>query len=89
MFPASTPSPRPALCWIREVAGDHDFSENYPRVRSLHASAQTYENALVQTPYTGLGLRQNDRRNDTISVSDTRMFNTNVVNEARAQHNRE
>ncbi len=68
---------------------DHEFSEKDRIYAVYNASARTYENALVQTPYTGLGLRQNDRRNDTISVSYTRMFTTNVVNEARGGYNQQ
>jgi hypothetical protein len=66
---------------------DHDFSEKDRVYVVYNGSARTFSNALVQTPYTGLGLRQNDRRNDTLSVSYTRMFTTNIVNEARAGYN--
>src|SRR6266576_1383960 len=66
---------------------DHDFTEKDHVYVVYNGSAQTFTNALVQTPYTGLGLRQNDRRNDTLSVSYTRMFTTNIVNEARAGYN--
>jgi len=66
---------------------DHDFSEK-DRVSAVYnAAGQTIANTLVQTPYTGLGLTQNDRRNDTVSFSYTRVFNTTVVNEARAGFN--
>ena len=66
---------------------DHDFSEKDRVYVVYNASGRTFANALVQTPYTGLGLTQNEGRNDTLSVSYTRMFTTNIVNEARAGYN--
>jgi hypothetical protein len=66
---------------------DHDFSEKDRVYVTFNTSAQTVANTLVQTPYTGLGLTQNDRRNDTLSVSYTRVFNSSIVNEARAGFN--
>ena len=68
---------------------DHDFSEKDHIFGTYNASARTSANNLVQVPYTGLGLTQNNRRNDTISFSYTRVFNTNIVNEARAGFNHE
>ena len=53
------------------------------------ASGATVANQSVASPYTGLGLKQNERRNNTISVSYNRVFNTNVINEARGGFNRE
>lgn len=66
---------------------DHDFSEKDHVYVVYNAAAQTLANTFVQTPYTGLGLTQNDRRNDTISVSYARMFTNNIINEARAGFN--
>jgi hypothetical protein len=66
---------------------DHDFTEKDRIYATYNASGQTTANNLVQVPYTGLGLTQNDRRNDTLSFSYTRVFTTNVVNEARAGFN--
>ncbi|MGH9505114.1 MAG: carboxypeptidase regulatory-like domain-containing protein [Terriglobales bacterium] len=66
---------------------DHDFSEKDRIYGTYNASAQTMANSLVQVPYSGLGLTQNDRRNDTVSFSYTRVFNSNIVNEARAGFN--
>jgi hypothetical protein len=62
---------------------DHDFSERDHVYVTYNAAAQIFANTLVQVPYTGLGLTQNDRRNDTISASYTRAFSNTVVNEAR------
>jgi hypothetical protein len=62
---------------------DHDFSDNDHVYAVYNAAGQTLANTLVQAPYTGLGLTQNERRNDTISVSYTRAFNARIVNEAR------
>jgi outer membrane receptor protein involved in Fe transport len=66
---------------------DHDLSANDHIYAVYNASAQTSATSLVQTPYTGLGLSQTDRRNDTLAVSYTRAFNTRIVNEARAGFN--
>lgn len=66
---------------------DHDFSEKDHLYGAYNTGAQTYANALVQTPYTGLGLDQNIRRNNTLSFSYTHVFNTNMVNEARGGFN--
>jgi hypothetical protein len=66
---------------------DHDFSDNNHLYVVYNAAGQTTANSLVQAPYTGLGLTQNDRRNDTISVSFTHAFSSRVVNEARAGFN--
>jgi Carboxypeptidase regulatory-like domain len=66
---------------------DHDFSDKDHLYGAYNTGAQTYANALVQTPYTGLGLDQNIRRNNTLSFSYTHVFNTNMVNEARGGFN--
>src|SRR5581483_622973 len=68
---------------------DHDFSDKDRVYVVYNAAGQTLANTFVQTPYTGLGLTQNDRRNDTVSVSYTRMFTNSVINEARAGFNRQ
>ena len=60
-----------------------------PRVRRVHRVGATVANQSVVNGYTGLGLKQNERRNNTISVSYNRVFNTNVINEARGGFNRE
>lgn len=43
--------------------------------------------AAVVSPYVGLGLRHDDRNNHTLSLSHTRIFSSNVVNEARGGFN--
>ncbi|HTE89662.1 MAG TPA: carboxypeptidase regulatory-like domain-containing protein [Terriglobales bacterium] len=62
---------------------DHDFSEKDHFYITYNAAGQTIANTQVQAPYTGLGLTQNDRRNDTISASYTRVISNNLVNEVR------
>jgi hypothetical protein len=68
---------------------DHDFSEKDHLYGVYDASAQTSATNAVVNPYTGLGLTQVDRRNNTLSLSYTRSFSTNVINEVRAGFNRE
>ncbi|HZP17954.1 MAG TPA: carboxypeptidase-like regulatory domain-containing protein, partial [Terriglobales bacterium] len=66
---------------------DHDFSERDRMYVVYNAAAQNTANTLVQAPYTGLGLTQNDRRNNTISLSYVHVFNPRIVNEARGGFN--
>jgi len=68
---------------------DHDFSEKDHLYGVYNVSAQTSATAAVVNPYTGLGLRQLDRRNDTVSLSYIHAFSTNLINEARGGFNRE
>jgi hypothetical protein len=68
---------------------DHDFSERNHLYGVYNASAQVNANTPVVNPYTGLGLTQNDRRNNTVSLSYTHAFRDTVVNEARAGFNRQ
>src|SRR6185369_2741913 len=66
---------------------DHDFSDKDHVYGVYNASGQNTSGPFVQAPYTGLGLRQTDRRNDTISISYTRAFSSHLVNEARGGFN--
>jgi hypothetical protein len=68
---------------------DKDFGDKNHVYVVYNAAAQTSANGAVQTPYTGLGLRQTDRRNDTVSVSYTQLFTSNVLNEVRGGFNRQ
>src|SRR5262249_4023729 len=51
---------------------DHDFTDRDHVFGVYNGSAATFGQNLVQSPYTGLGLRQNYRRNNTIALSYTR-----------------
>jgi hypothetical protein len=66
---------------------DRDFSDKDHVYVVYNASGQTTSGPLVQAPYTGLGLRQTDRRNDTVNVSYTRLLGAHFVNEARGGFN--
>ena len=68
---------------------DHDFSEKDRVYVVYNAAGQGLANTFVQSPYTGLGLTQNDRRNDTVSVSYTHMFGNSLINEARGGFNKQ
>jgi hypothetical protein len=78
---------------------DHDFSEKDRVYVTYNASARSSSGTptedtspntgFVAQPYTGLGLTQIDRRNDTVSVSYTRIIRPNVVNELRGGFNRQ
>src|SRR6185369_4450692 len=68
---------------------DHDFSDK-DRVYVVYtASGASVANQPVIGGYTGLGLKQNERRNNTISISYSRAFSNNVINEARGGFNGE
>ena len=71
---------------------DHDFSDK-DRVYVVY-NAQAFVGTGnpaggVNIPFTGLGLLQTDRRNNTLSGSYVRNFRNNLINEARAGFNRE
>ena len=68
---------------------DHDFSERNHLYGVYNASAQSNATNAVVSPYTGLGLTKNDRRNNTVSLSYTRAFRDTVVNEVRGGFNRQ
>jgi hypothetical protein len=68
---------------------DHDFSDRDHVNGIYNALALTSATVLVQNPYTGLGLQQNEGRNNTLSFSYTHAFNANVINEARGGFNRQ
>jgi len=68
---------------------DHDFNERNHIYGVYNAAANTTANTLVQAPYTGLGLTQNDGRNNTLSLSYARLFGDHVVNELRGGFNKQ
>jgi carboxypeptidase family protein/TonB-dependent receptor-like protein len=68
---------------------DHDFSARDRLTGVYNVSAQVNANTAVVPPFTGLGLTQNDRRNNTVSLSFTHAFRDTVVNEARGGFNRQ
>jgi hypothetical protein len=68
---------------------DHDFSDK-DRVYVVYTgSGATIANQSVVGAYPGLGLKQQERRNNTVSISYNRVFSTNVINEVRGGINRE
>ena len=79
----------PSVRDVGTLRVDHDFSDKDRVFVTYNGSAQTFNNALVQSPYMGLGLKQNYRRNNTLSVSYTRAITNNILNEARAGFNQE
>jgi len=68
---------------------DHDFSENNRLYGVYNVSSQISAQNAVVNPYTGLGLTQVDRRNNTISLSYIHTFSPNFINELRGGFNRE
>ena len=68
---------------------DHDFNDSNHAYVTYNAADENFANSQVQTPYTGLGLSQNERFNNTVSLSYTHVFTPNIVNEARGGFNKQ
>lgn len=70
---------------------DHDFRDSDRFYAVYNAQRQDFSNTptgVVATPFTPLGLTQNDRRNHTLSLSETHLFSARIVNEVRGGFNR-
>ncbi|MGE0129741.1 MAG: carboxypeptidase regulatory-like domain-containing protein [Blastocatellales bacterium] len=66
---------------------DHDLTAK-DKISAVYNTQFTDQStSAVVSPYTGLGLRHDDRSNHTLSLSHTRIFSPNVVNEARGGFN--
>jgi hypothetical protein len=68
---------------------DHDFSAKDHVYASYNTSAETSATSPVVSPYTGLGLTQNNRQNQTVQISYTRVFKPTLVNEMRGGFNKQ
>jgi hypothetical protein len=66
---------------------DHDFSEKDHLYGVYNVSTQTSAFNPVVNPYTGLGLTQRDRTNNTLAVSYTRSISSTFINELRGGFN--
>ena len=68
---------------------DHDFSDKDHVYGVYHVSAQTTALSPVVGVFTGLGLSQTDRQNQTVSLSYAHVFSSHIVNEARGGFNKQ
>jgi len=68
---------------------DHDFTERDHVYGVYSGQGQIEADVSVQAPYTGLGLLQNLDRNNTLSLSYTRIFGDHIVNELRGGFDRQ
>jgi len=68
---------------------DHDFSERNHLYGVYNVSAQVNATNPVVSPFTGLGLTNNDRKNHTLSFSYIHALQATKVNEVRGGFNRE
>src|SRR5207244_815548 len=68
---------------------DHDLSDKNHVYGAYNAQASVGSTAPVFQPMTGLGLRQRDIRDNTLSGSYVHMFSGTLINEARGGFNRE
>ena len=68
---------------------DHDFSDRDHVYGVLNEQAFGGGNSAVRTPFTGLGLTQQERRTHTLAASYVRTISNTIINEARGGFNRE
>ncbi|HKC89602.1 MAG TPA: TonB-dependent receptor, partial [Blastocatellia bacterium] len=68
---------------------DQDLSEKNKIYAVYNAQHVTGHTAPVVAPYTGLGLRNDENTNHSLSLSYTRIFSDRLVNEARGGFNRQ
>ncbi len=68
---------------------DHDFTAKDHVYVIYNGAAFVGATSSVVAPFTGLGLTQRDRRNNTLSVSYLRTFHDTLINELRSGFNRE
>jgi hypothetical protein len=68
---------------------DHDFSERDHVYGVYNTQALSGGSSAVRSPFTGLGLTQQDQRTHTLSLSYLRTIRNNLINEARGGFNRE
>jgi hypothetical protein len=68
---------------------DHDFNEANHLFGVYHFSSQNSALNMVVAPFTGLGLTHTDRQNNTLSLSYSHIFSSNIVNEARGGFNKQ
>ena len=68
---------------------DHDFSDSNRVYGVYHVSAQNIALKPVVGVFTGLGLSQTDRKNDTLSLSYTHICSPHIVNEVRGGLNKQ
>lgn len=66
---------------------DHDFSDANHVYGVYNVSAQNIALNPVVNVFTGLGLSQTDRMNQTLSLSYTHIFSQHIVNEIRGGFN--
>ncbi len=68
---------------------DHDFTSKDHVYVVYNGAAFVGASSSVVAPFTGLGLTQRDRRNNTVSGSYLRTIRNNLINELRGGFNRE
>lgn len=66
---------------------DHNFTPKDSIFVVYNTASAHNASNWVQSPYVGLGLQQQDRRNHTVSVSYTRTFSNSLINEVRGGFN--
>jgi hypothetical protein len=66
---------------------DHELSAKDKIAATYNIQPRDQATAAVASPYIGLGLTQNEQTNHTLSLSYSRIFADNLVNEARGGFN--
>jgi hypothetical protein len=67
---------------------DHDFSDKDRFYAVYNAQNTNFATSMIASPFTPLGQVLNERRNDTVSLSETHLFSLRIVNEVRGGFNR-
>ena len=66
---------------------DHDLTTKDKIAAVYNVQPRNQATAAVAAPYIGLGLTQNEQTNHTLSLSHTRIFKENIINEVRGGFN--
>ena len=83
-----TNTPGTTQRYLGTVRVDHDFSDRDRAYAVYNEQSQNSASVAVVSPFTGLGLTQNDNRNHTLSLSEVHLFGGSIVNEVRGGFNR-
>lgn len=68
---------------------DHDFSDRNKLYGVYNVAPQDQRMSRVVNPWVGLGLLNNHRMNNTVSLSYTHLFSNSLINEARGGFNQQ
>jgi len=73
---------------LGSIRVDHDFRDSDRFYAVWNQQYMTWANSYVVSPFTPLGETQNERSNQTLSLSETHLFSPTLINEVRGGYNR-